>query len=226
MLPVLVVTMGCIEFVLPVPIGNPERSTIDRKLSGAWVSNFLGGSVFVLEPYDRRTWIGSLISLDENEDAEVSDAPEKNEELDIREGLTRLTKALELSYFRGEDLISFKVWLSNIKDKEFLIWEMLYPGLHLVEKIERDFTKAYWVFGVERQSADEFKLIGINNEFKGLDESKTRYEAERIIRRHFNNPELFSDDELSNSYFLRLGEESYEAVFGVLEDVGLQYMHD
>ena len=221
MLPVLAVTMGCFDFVLPVPIGNPERSTIDRKLSGAWVSSFGEGSVFVLEPYDRRTWIGSLIFLEENEDAEVSNVPEKYEGSDIREGLTWLAKALELSHVKVEMLISFKVWLSNIKNKEFLIWEMLYPGRHLAEKIETDFTKVYWVFRVERQSLDEFKLIGINNEFKGLGESKSRYEAERIIRRHYNNPELFSDDEL---YFLRLGEESHEALHDVLEDFGLGYM--
>ena len=222
MLPVLVVTMGCYEFLLPVPIGNPERSTIDRKLSGAWVSSFAEGSVFFLEPYDRRTWFGTLIGLDEPEEAEASNVPEKYEGSDVREGLRWLANTLESSYFKpAEGAMLFKVWLSLIKHKEFLIWEMFYPGRHLVAKSEKDFTNIYWVFKLERQSSDEFKLIGINNEFKGLGESKTRYEAERIIRRHFNDPELFSDDEESNLHFLRLGEESYEVVFQFVDDLGI-----
>ena len=58
MLPALLGVMGC----LTVPIGNPERSTIDPKLSGIWIgknSSFL----LVLDPYDRRTWLASLIEL-------------------------------------------------------------------------------------------------------------------------------------------------------------------
>ncbi len=76
-LPFLLGVMAC--FVLPVPIGNPEKSRVDPAMSGIWLA--AGGSegwLVALEPYDKRTWLVTWMMLesttDEDDEAEAGEA--------------------------------------------------------------------------------------------------------------------------------------------------------
>ena len=56
--PFLLALMACLK----VPVGNPERSRIDPALSGVWradhgQSGTLLGELWIIEPWDARTWI-------------------------------------------------------------------------------------------------------------------------------------------------------------------------
>lgn len=86
LLPLLLGVLACIP-PMPVPLGNPENSAIDPALSGAWVLSENGDvamdqglQVMVLDPYDKRTWLLSFITLDPvgvpPAEAELSPEPE------------------------------------------------------------------------------------------------------------------------------------------------------
>ena len=57
-LPVLMSLLACI----PVPLGDPENSRIDPDLNGLWIMED-GPDEWVLlfEPYDKRTWLVSMV---------------------------------------------------------------------------------------------------------------------------------------------------------------------
>ncbi|HCY14323.1 MAG: hypothetical protein CL389_07450 [Acidiferrobacteraceae bacterium] len=64
LLPMLLGVMAC----LPFPVGDPELSEIDPKLSGIWIGgpgeaeNSEEAGFLILDPYDKRTWLASLFS--------------------------------------------------------------------------------------------------------------------------------------------------------------------
>ena len=55
LLPVVISLVACIP-VLPVPIGNPEKSRVDPEMAGVWF-DVLEENLWLIEPYDRRTYL-------------------------------------------------------------------------------------------------------------------------------------------------------------------------
>lgn len=62
--PVFLGLQACIP-AFPVPIGDPEKSRIDPELSGLWISD--GGSIVMLEPWDKRTWLLTAVPVEADE---------------------------------------------------------------------------------------------------------------------------------------------------------------
>lgn len=79
LLPLLIGVLACIP-PLPVPLGDPEKSVTDPALSGAWVFGEDNGGeglqVMVLDPYDKRSWLLSLITLDPAGEPQPKPEPE------------------------------------------------------------------------------------------------------------------------------------------------------
>jgi len=74
LIPIFAGLLAC----MPVPIGDPERSRIDPELSGVWAvlqSEDSGSDAifYIIEPYDKRTWLvtGGLMGV--GEDSDLSD---------------------------------------------------------------------------------------------------------------------------------------------------------
>ena len=217
MLPALVVVMGCLG--LQVPIGNPEKSSIDPKLTGIWWAST--GAILLLDPYDRRTWIGTIISLETNEKAKIDDLPETLEGLD-KENLSKvIAEALEASYLEPTVVYFWKVWLTNVQYKEFMTWKpwLLYSAYNAEQPDETEKVMFYLPMGVKRESRDKFSLVNIDADFNDLDKVKSRYDAERIIRLNINNPELF---ETEHTVYQRLNIDIYEPVSAILEEFGIK----
>ena len=217
MLPALVVVMGCLG--LQVPIGNPEKSSIDPKLTGIWWAST--GAILLLDPYDRRTWIGTIISLETNEKAKIDDLPETLEGLD-KENLSKvIAEALEASYLEPTGVFFWKVWLTNVQYKEFMTWKpwLLYSAYNAEQPDETEKVMFYLPMGVKRESRDKFSLVNIDADFNDLDKVKSRYDAERIIRLNINNPELF---ETEHTVYQRLNIDIYEPVSAILEEFGIK----
>jgi len=217
MLPALVVVMGCLG--LQVPIGNPEKSSIDPKLTGIWWAST--GAILLLDPYDRRTWIGTIISLETNEKAKIDDLPETLEGLD-KENLSKvIAEALEASYLEPTGVYFWKVWLTNVQYKEFMTWKpwLLYSAYNAEQPDETEKVMFYLPMGVKRESRDKFSLVNIDADFNDLDKVKSRYDAERIIRLNINNPELF---ETEHTVYQRLNIDIYEPVSAILEEFGIK----
>ena len=217
MLPALVVVMGCLG--LQVPIGNPEKSSIDPKLTGIWWAST--GAILLLDPYDRRTWIGTIISLETNEKAKIDDLPETLEGLD-KENLSKvIAEALEASYLEPTGVYFWKVWLTNVQYKEFMTWKpwLLYSAYNAEQPDETEKVMFCLPMGVKRESRDKFSLVNIDADFNDLDKVKSRYDAERIIRLNINNPELF---ETEHTVYQRLNIDIYEPVSAILEEFGIK----
>lgn len=226
MLPALVVVMGCLG--LQVPIGNPEKSSIDPKLTGIWLASTghqLADSdhqLLILDPYDKRTWIGTTIFLKINEEAKIDGLPETLEGLD-KENLSKvIAKVLEASYLESRGVYFWKVWLTNVKYKEFMTWKpwLLFSAYNAEQPDETEKGMFYLPKGVKRESRDKFSLINIDADFNGLGKVKSRYEAERIIRQNINNPELF---ETEHTVYQRLNIDIYEPVSAILEEFGITF---
>jgi hypothetical protein len=62
MLPTLIGLLACIP-ALPVPIGDPNKSRIDPALTGVWFDVYKE-HVWVIQPYDRRTYLVTLYDFD------------------------------------------------------------------------------------------------------------------------------------------------------------------
>ena len=217
MLPALVVVMGCLG--LQVPIGNPEKSSIDPKLTGIWWAST--GAILLLDPYDRRTWIGTIISLETNEKAKIDDLPETLEGLD-KENLSKvIVEALEASYLEPTGVYFWKVWLTNVQYKEFMTWKpwLLYSAYNAEQPDETEKVMFYLPMGVKRESRDKFSLVHIDADFNDLGKVESRYEAERIIRQNINNPELFKTEHM---VYQRLNIDIYEPVSAILEEFGIK----
>jgi hypothetical protein len=229
MLPALVVVMGCLG--LQVPIGNPEKSVVDPKLTGIWLASTghqLADSdhqLLILDPYDKRTWIGTTIFLKKNEEAKIDGLPETLEGLD-KENLSKvIAEVLEASYLEPTSVYFWKVWLTNLENKEFMTWKpwLLFSAYNAeqLDETEKEEAKFFYLpMGVKRESRDKFSLVNIDADFNDLDKVKSRYEAERIIRKNINNPELFETETI---VYQRLNIEIYEPVSAILEKLGITF---
>ena len=222
MLPALLGVMGC----LTVPIGNPERSTIDPKLSGIWIgknSSFL----LVLDPYDRRTWLASLIELKFDEMLEKKLKKLKKLENNAAEISAAITEAFVAGNLKAVKVSIHKSWLTNIKGTRLMTWEPkpLLLSMKYINSInDHEQSEAYWfVFRIRRKSPDELSLDMVNSDLDDLEEVKSRREAESFLRRNINNPKLFSGEE-NTLELKRLPQEHYDAVSAVLKTLGIGHL--
>jgi hypothetical protein len=233
-LPLLLGVMAC--FVLPVPIGNPEKSRIDPAMSGIWLAaDESEGWLVALEPYDKRTWLVTWMMLeaatDEDEEdgddgAEV-DEPETAKEddvvtsdpevvvVDAETAESYLERLRDGAYVI--DQVSFhKGWLTTIKGVRFMVWQ---PMVDVGS--ERGMNPEWWwVQRVESVNSEHMDTDFINPEFEDLGKVETRSQAEKLIRRHIKNPELFVEEGDMPDYE-RVPQEDYDLIAEMLDDFGI-----
>ena len=227
--PLLLGVLAC--FVLPVPIGNPEKSRVDPAMSGTWLAaDESGGWLVVLEPYDKRTWLVTWIMLeattDKAEEAEAEDTETTNDDValpddtamaddDPESDVSFLDRLRDGAYVI--DGVSFhKGWLAKIKGERSMVWQ---PMVNLDS--ERGMNPEWWwVQRVESVNSDHMDTDFINSEFEDLGEVKTRSQAEKLIRRHIKNPELFLKEGEMPDYE-RVPQEDYDLITEMLDDFGI-----
>ena len=212
LVPVLLGVMAC----LPVPVGNPDKSRIDPAMSGVWIGKIYGdATIIVLDPYDKRTWLMSLIALDTGQDEQ----PEKETQTEANETETETSLLQLLGSDRGnqikiESIGLYKTWLTKIKGVSFTTWE----SKNLEETLP-EMVPEYWlVYRVRRSGDDILYLDPFDITVDGLDKVETRKEAEKIIRRHLDDPEFFEEDTFMKLH--RVPESDYETVSRLLNDFG------
>ena len=195
---------------MPVPIGDPERSRIDRQMSGWWaMEDESGAGLAVFRPYDRRTWLVFMVSLEKGELAGIGD-------FDL-ETAGDVVTVLRANTVGTKGVVAdapsvYKAWLTRLGGERFMTWE----PVGQIEDQETFYPDAWFVFKVTEQTEDLFVAAMINAEhkaFDGLIDSleeeetdpwKARKHWERAIRKHADDPELYDSDILR---FRRLPEE-------------------
>lgn len=215
LLPLLLGVMAC----LPVPLGDPEKSRIDPSLSGAWnLSDADGGHmIMVLDPYDKHTWLMSLIDLSGVADGESAEPASPGEDDAATASPTQPAfNAANADRLKVTGMSIHKCWLTRIKGETFMTWE----SKTLSETLPDMAPEAWWVLRVRKSGADTFYLDSFDYAIDGLNEVKTSRQAEQIIRRHVNDPGFFKLD--SSPRLERVPASDYAALSRLLEDFGIE----
>jgi hypothetical protein len=230
-LPLLLGVMAC--FVLPVPIGDPEKSRIDPAMTGAWITDMDSDAwLLIFEPYDKRTWLVSWLFLEDaghevvaqatpetetetSHDAVESDEDDMTSEAVAEEDLSTMQRLLE-----GElELAGFGVykgWLTKIRGERFMTWE---PKLVLWTE-QPMVPELWWITRVRGVAEHELTLDYINPEFEALEDVKTRSRAEKIIGKNIENPELFFEEDFPGVYE-KISRDNYDVLHELLEDMNI-----
>ena len=228
-LPLLLGVMAC--FVLPVPIGDPEKSRVDPAMSGVWLAaDGSEGWLVALEPYDKRTWLVTWmmleVAIDEDEEAEAGAAKTTNDD-DTLINKTAMadddpeTAELYLERLRdGAYVIGsvsfYKGWLTRIKGVRFMVWQ---PMVDLDSERGMD-PELWWVQRIESVNSEYMDTDFINPEFEDLGKVETRSQAEKLIRQNIKDPELFvKEGDLPD--YRRVPQEDYDLIAEMLEDAGI-----
>ena len=196
---------------MPVPIGNPERSKVDPELSGLWVFQGDEGvvGVVLLEPYDKRTWIGLMVepSVDKAKipvDYDVS----------TYEGLLAALgdRTNGSSLVTAEDVALFKIWLTRLGGEQFMVWQP--KGFYDDGEFGADYAYNWRL----RKSGDsKFELNFIDGDHPEIkDVAKDRKLLERAIRKHASDPELYDEETF---VFTRVSPSDESLFGGLISDV-------
>jgi len=232
MLPFLLGVMGCFE--LPAPIGDPERSRIEPGISGIWLDDGgeLDGLMMVFEPYDRRTWLMRWIELDT---AKFEDDPEPDEDAvsgeqieledDAEVALDPSGDRSTMDMLRGGDMqvggvALFKMWRKRISGKSFFTME--FRGQFSSETAME--PSVWWGAKMRLADEDHLEVHFIDKDFDEIEDEMTRSRLERVIRRHHDNPELYSGE---NPLLLtRVRLDDYDTIAEMFDDMGLMATYD
>jgi len=199
--PFLLARMACLR----APVGDPEKSRIDPALSGVWRVEHNGrssDSLWIIEPWDARTWIVTTLDARDDESADESAATTPRDVLTL----------LESSGLESID--AHKGWLATFGGVRFLVLEPKRP-LHDLAGERPEFWLA---LKVKKTTAERVELLLVIG--KNVDEAKTTAKAEAILRKHARNPALYGDG--SESYvLLRVPETEYGRVDELLESLNI-----
>ena len=201
LVPFLLALMACLK----VPVGDPEKSRIDPVLSGVWRVEYNGrssDSLWIIEPWDARTWIVTMIDAKEDESSDEAAATTPRDVLTLLEsnGL--------------KDIYAYKAWLATFGGVRFLVLEPKRP-LHDLTGEKPEF---WYALKVQKPTAERVGLLLAIGE--NIDEAKTTAKAEAILRKHARDPALYGDG--SESYILlRVPETEYGRVGELLESLNI-----
>lgn len=185
-IPVIVGLLAC----MPVPIGDPERSRIDPGITGVWIA--LDGSAdqpfYAFEPYDKRTWLVTGVTIEEGDDADSGDLK--------FESYSDFAEFIDKGPVVGQDgltagkIASYKVWRTKLGGEWFMTWE----PKHVFDNEE--FSPEVWfVFGLDRPDEDTLVLTMLDDDlFEGVEETRRAYE--RVVKKNVRNEALYSEEQL------------------------------
>ena len=223
-LPVFLGLLACIP-TFPVPVGDPEKSSIDPAVSGIW--RMEDEDVFyVFEPYDKRTWAVTAFELTENlegcEYEETDDESLDDEYLelsDFQNLMVDIEKYGTHCYEVGRAPGLIKAWRTKLGGEWFMTWQPM--GIF---DAETGFTPPEWmVFRLDTSQPNRLRLIWIDLENEawkemndGPEEDVTRRAVERIIRKHADEEDFYEEDAIL--IFDRVLPEHYELFEDFLDE--------
>lgn len=217
LVPVLAIAVLALTSCLPLPVGDPERSRIDPRLTGIWMSGDERPMFVVLEPYDARTWLAWTIEApgEIGEPDGLSDTDRRIPE----KVLTWLESALLQEDRRTSipmEIRVYKSWLTQLGGERFLVME------HVSRfGAENGFERDFWVVLRYRMEADgTVQAQAVNGEDSEIGDAKTRADVERIIRKRIRDPSLYG----GVTRYLPVAQASYDAINGLMD--GATYATD
>ena len=183
-IPVIIGLLACMK----VPIGNPERSRIDPELSGLWTlqgpDGDMGG-IILLDPYDKRTWLGIMVEPH----MEKTATTDKYDDYTY-EGLVAAMQeqSIQSPLVTADEVALYKIWLTKLGGEQFMVWQP--KGFYN----EGEFGAEYaYNYRIDKHNESSFDLHMIDMDhpwFKGVDD-KDRKALEKVIRKHASDAALY-----------------------------------
>ena len=240
--PVMLGITACLK----TPIGDPEKGWVDPRITGVWLASKLefpdGEAVlWSFEPYDSRTWLVTWVGFEPEEEDEAAagtedegatapeattpetgadeDEAESNPVALPPEEVLRILGGLAEDELEPSGLAIFKVWLTSIAGRRFLVLEP-----KAMADGERGFRPEVWFIYHVVLEGGRLRLALVSGSVDGdsdaddLDEVTTRGEAEQIIARHIADPEMYSE----SGYLNPVPTSAYEEVSDALRRAGLE----
>ena len=214
---------------LPVPIGDPEKSRIDPELSGIWVVTGGDPGIVLFEPYDKRTWLVTMVEFDWDDESCPDDTDNEEDPDETYEALMAFIEAHGVECFVADDEVSvYKAWRTRLAKKEFMTWEM--KG---VFDDDRGFTPEFWWgFRIDKADDNEFALTLVDIDYDGFNDLEdlellidqgpphdpktlkaARRAVEKVIRKNVDDEDLYGEGDAL--HFHRLSGEHLD-LFGPL----------
>lgn len=192
---------------MPVPIGNPEKSRIDPALSGIWLlagdDSIDGSGFYLLQPYDKRTWLMIGVGIEDGAEADFSDVEIETTE-DVF-ALLRKTPIGDAGIVTTGEIVLYKAWLTKLGGVTFMTWE-LHGGVDASGSLRPE----YWFnWKIERVGNDRIDLYlccetgegavlgdlpDPGTDVTGKELDKARRAWERALRKHAKNPDIYADE--------------------------------
>ena len=182
-IPVIVGLLAC----MPVPIGDPERSRIDPNITGAYVTTQGDqDAFFVFEPYDKRTWLVTIVPIEEGKEADLGDFDFESYS-DFAELIDKEPVVGSNGVTAGK-ISNFKAWRTKLGGEWFMTLEP-----KIVFGNESFSTDTWWVFRIDRPDENTVNLVMVGGDlFDGVEETRRAYE--RVIKKNAKNVGLYSDE--------------------------------
>ena len=184
----LVIIPGIVGLLacMPVPIGDPERSRIDPEITGVWLGlDDNEPAFYAFEPYDKRTWLLTIVPIEEGNEADWEDY-QLSKYADLNRLIENETVGEDGATATGVSL--YKAWLTKLGGEWFMTLE---PRADFEDAF---FAPEVWfVFRIDRQNPNRVDLRMVGGDlFKDVDETRRAYE--RVIKKNARNEELYDDD--------------------------------
>jgi hypothetical protein len=188
----LLAAVGCIA----IPLGDPEKSKVDPKLVGVWMSKPGDDdqTMFTVTAYDARTYFVS--EFDFSKDKDKPDVTAKSR-------------------------MDWKMWLTDVGGQQFATLEMITPQL-LLNSPDSEDSKEKYAIAKLKLDGDKINIEMMNDDFVTAADIKDSQQLQDFIAKNLDNPKLFSkgDGTANDVDMIRVKDAQIEAASAVLSAFG------
>ena len=186
---VILATLLGILACLETPVGDPERASVDPRLTGIWLSGNPRPSensamIWIFEPYDARTWLLTAVELGHNPGGTSGTAAPSPVSVDVLHILASLRE--HPPYTPSVSL--FKAWLAELGGQRFLVLESKAEPTRA-----REFLPQYWWLFRVRLEGSRMLLDSVHISTEDLSNTTSRKHAEQIIARHATDAKFYDN---------------------------------
>ncbi len=226
MAPFVISVLACIE--VPAPIGDPETSKLNPKLSGVWLGKIDDDlTLLVLQPFDKRTYLIGWFGPESDEDTDEGENPveieppledaDEGENPEIESSLKDGANEDDTKPKGGETKLDqinlkkvyiFKGWLTTIGGQQFMCWE---PKFTLNEEL--GMKPKEWLALKVKLKKNRLSLAFVGG--KG----KTTKKIEKSIEKDFLDDKNLGEKDWMN--YRKIDKSKYDEVAEALEKMGL-----
>ncbi|HJS91802.1 MAG TPA: hypothetical protein VJ738_17675 [Steroidobacteraceae bacterium] len=209
---VILATLLGILACLKTPVGNPERASIDPRLTGIWLSGNPRPSesaaiIWIFEPYDARTWLITAIEFGHaSGNTEPSAVPSS-----VGSDVLHILESLREHPPGAASVTLSKTWLADLGGRTFLVQEP-----KAIPSRKSEFRPEFWVFYRVQLQGARLLLSQVKESTEHLDQATSRRKAEGIIARHAADANFYS----GTTVLYSVPHAGYDDVKSILKHIG------